>query len=48
MPKLQKMKSGQIFITIPRELGKALGFDKGDNFRFVINQRGRLELVKVE
>jgi DNA-binding Xre family transcriptional regulator len=46
MVKLQQMKSGQFFVTIPRKLCKALDLKKGDNIEFKINSRGRLELVK--
>jgi len=46
MAKIQVMKSGQVFVCVPKKLASALDFKKGDSIRFVINGKGRLELVK--
>ncbi len=47
MPKVQQIKTGQMVITLPRKLAIATGIQKGDEIKFVINSKGRLELVKV-
>lgn len=43
----QKTATGyQYRITIPYNLIKALDIHKGDQFTFIINGKGRLELIK--
>jgi bifunctional DNA-binding transcriptional regulator/antitoxin component of YhaV-PrlF toxin-antitoxin module len=46
MPRVQQIKTGQMVITLPRKLAIATGIQKGDEIKFVINSKGRLELVK--
>ena len=48
MPKLQHTKNGQFTVTIPHELVKAKKWKKGDLLAFAFNERGNLEITKVE
>ena len=44
--KLQESITGQMIITIPRSVCRALQLEKGDEFLVQINPRGNLELIK--
>lgn len=44
--KIQQTGTGQLTVTIPRSLARAMGFRKGDELLPQINTRGNLELVK--
>jgi len=46
MTKVTEHKNNQLRITIPIRLAVVLGIKKGDEFDFVINNQGRLEMVK--
>ena len=48
MPIVQQLRNetGQLVITIPKSLATATGIHKGTKINFVINSKGRLELVK--
>ncbi|MCX6817719.1 MAG: hypothetical protein NTU57_02585 [Candidatus Aenigmarchaeota archaeon] len=46
--KLQETKTGQLTVTIPRPLARAMGLKKGDELQVAINQRGNLEISKLK
>ena len=52
MPKLQQTVDGQFFLTVPRDLVRAKGWQKGMLFFLAFNQDGDVvlkpEAVKVE
>ena len=48
MAKIQKMKNGQHFLTLPRAICRALGWDKGDHIHFKILENNEITLFKVE
>lgn len=43
---IQELNQGQLVVTIPRKLALATGLQKGTKVDFVINTKGRLEMVK--
>ncbi len=49
MPKIQRNKAtGNLFITIPKELADQLGWKAGDRIDMRFNQHGRIEFFPVE
>ena len=46
--KLQQMKQGQFFITLPSSIVKAKGWIKGDQIFLEINSKGEIILDKKE
>jgi len=47
MVRLQKTKSGQHFLTIPKYIVEALKLEKGDEIRFYLDMgRGVIEIKK--
>lgn len=44
--RILQQKAGQFFLTVPAHLIAAKEWTKGDRIKFLINDRGRLELVK--
>ena len=44
--KLQQMKQGQYFISLPSSIVKAKGWTQGDNLTIEINQRGEIIIKK--
>jgi antitoxin component of MazEF toxin-antitoxin module len=42
--KVQQTKTGQLVITIPRQLAQAIGIKKGSNVNFSVVSKNRLEL----
>jgi len=42
--KLQKTKRGQFYLTIPKKIAEAKGWDKGTRIIVRFNERGNLEL----
>jgi bifunctional DNA-binding transcriptional regulator/antitoxin component of YhaV-PrlF toxin-antitoxin module len=48
MPKITEHQNNQLRITIPRKLALAIDLKKGDEIEFMINGKGRLEMVKNE
>ena len=46
--KLQQMKKGQYFITLPNQIVKAKGWNKGDYIVVEIDSRGNIILKKKE
>lgn len=44
--KLQEGSNGQKLVTIPRELCKAMGWEKGDELNFSVKDKNVLQLKK--
>ena len=44
--KLQQLKSGQYFLSLPRQIVRAKGWKKGDVINITINSKGDLVLTK--
>lgn len=44
MVKLQEGSNGQKFVTVPRNLAKAMGWEKGDDLEFSVLDENTLEL----
>lgn len=44
--RILQQKAGQMFLTIPAHLAASKEWRKGDRIKFLINDKGRLELVK--
>ncbi|MFH1839647.1 MAG: hypothetical protein ABH849_00685 [Nanoarchaeota archaeon] len=44
--KLQQLKTGQHFLTLPRQIMRAKGWEKGDIIKIKINDKGELVLYK--
>lgn len=42
--KLQKMKNGSYFVTVPKPLVRAKGWNKGEKVSWEVNDEGRLGL----
>jgi len=42
--KLQQMNDRQFFVTLPKSIVLAKGWQKGDNIKFKINDKGELVL----
>ena len=40
--KIQKTKAGQFFITLPKQLVLAKGWDKGTELKFKVSDKGDL------
>jgi bifunctional DNA-binding transcriptional regulator/antitoxin component of YhaV-PrlF toxin-antitoxin module len=45
--KIQVTPTGQVIITIPRSIARAMRLEKGDEVLVQLTQRGNIELVKV-
>lgn len=43
---LQKMNERQYFITLPNQIVRAKGWQKGDTLKLVIDNNGNLVLIK--
>ena len=48
MVKLQRTKNNQYVVTINRKLIEAKGYARGDDFTWLFNSKGNLELIKKE
>lgn len=48
MVKLLRNGKGSFFVTIPMDLVGAKGWEKGQKFAWVNNERGNLELLEVK
>ncbi|MBI2671056.1 hypothetical protein HYX18_03725 [Candidatus Woesearchaeota archaeon] len=46
--KLQQMKQGQYFITLPSQIVRAKGWSKGDQIIAIIDKNGDITLKKKE
>ena len=46
MVKIQKASGDQHLVTIPKELRKAMGWEKGDDLEFSVKNSETLELKK--
>jgi len=46
MVKLQKMNDSQHMVTVPHELRKAMGWEKGDKLEFSVESSEELKLKK--
>lgn len=46
MVKIQEGSNGQRLVTIPRELAKAMGLDKGEEVEFSVKDSKTLEMNK--
>jgi len=46
MVKLQEGSNGQKFVTVPKELAKAMGWDKRENLDFSVKNENTLEIKK--
>lgn len=44
MVKVQEGSNGQKFVTIPRELAKAMGWGKGEELKFTVKNQSELIL----
>ncbi|HLC62789.1 MAG TPA: hypothetical protein VJJ21_00550 [Candidatus Nanoarchaeia archaeon] len=44
--KLQKSKTGQFFLSIPNQLVRLKDWDKGDEIKFIIHDKGDIVLKK--
>jgi len=44
--KLQEQKNGQKTITVPRDLARAMDWEKGENLEFSVKNSNTLELGK--
>ncbi len=44
--KLQEQKNGQKMVTIPRDLAKAMGWEKGDELEFAVKDSETLMISK--
>ena len=42
---LQKSKQGQYFLTLPKNIVEAKGWDKGKKLKIIFNERGNIELT---
>lgn len=45
MVKLQQIKDGQFFITLPKALVEAKKWSKGQILKISFNERGNLEII---
>jgi len=45
--KLQRMKSGQFFLTMPSQIVRAKGWKKGNNIGIEINMKGDIVLKQL-
>lgn len=48
MVKIQEGSNDQKFVTIPKELAKAMGWRKGDELSFKVENQSTLKLEKKE
>lgn len=46
--KLQQMKQGQFFVTLPSQIVRAKGWNKGDQIVAEINKEGNIVLKRKE
>jgi len=46
MVKVQEGSNNQKLVTIPRELAKAMGWEKGEELKFSVKDENTLELTK--
>ncbi|MFB6182794.1 MAG: AbrB/MazE/SpoVT family DNA-binding domain-containing protein [Candidatus Nanohaloarchaea archaeon] len=46
MVKIQEGSNSQKFVTIPTELAKAMGWEKGDEVEFSVQDSETLEITK--
>lgn len=44
--KIQQIKNGQYFISLPRLLVRAKGWKKGDELKAVVDSDGELKILK--
>lgn len=44
--KLQEQNNGQKLVTIPRDLARAMGWEKGDELDFEVKNSKTLEVIK--
>jgi hypothetical protein len=44
--KIQQLKTGQQFITLPTQISRAKGWKKGDDLKYKINDKGELVIYK--
>lgn len=47
MVKVQEGSNGQRLVTIPRELAKAMGLEKGEEVEFSVKDSNTLKLEKI-
>lgn len=47
MVKLQEGSNNQKLVTIPRELARAMGWEKGDELKFTVKDSESLELESI-
>ncbi len=45
MVKLQQLKNSQYLITVDKRLVQAKGWKKGQELKWIINNKGNLELI---
>ena len=43
---LQKSNQGQYYLTLPKKIVEAKGWDKGKKLKIVFNERGNIELYE--
>ena len=48
MVKVMEMSNGQKLVTLPKGLCVALGIEKGDRIRFILNRKGNMEIERDE
>ncbi len=46
--KLQQMKQGQYFVTLPSQIVRAKGWNKGDYINAIIDKEGNIILKRKE
>jgi bifunctional DNA-binding transcriptional regulator/antitoxin component of YhaV-PrlF toxin-antitoxin module len=46
--KIQQMKNGQHFITLPRQIVRAKNWKKGQELEIIINDQGQLIIKEVD
>lgn len=46
--KIQVTNAGQVIVTIPRSIVRALQLEKGDELLVQLNTKGNIELIKVK
>jgi antitoxin component of MazEF toxin-antitoxin module len=46
MVKVQEGSNGQRLVTIPRDLARAMGLDKGEEVNFKVKDSETLEMIK--
>jgi len=43
--KIQQVKQGQYFLTLPSQIVRAKGWNKGDNLKIEINKEGDIVVI---